>query len=67
MIFKQEKNYQVEGHCQNWFVKFRFGVFPSQSGRPVEADKDEIKALIEANHGMTTREITHCEFKSIEF
>ena len=47
--------------CQNWFAKFRSGNFDvedvSRSGRPVEADKDTIKALVDANRRITTREI----------
>ncbi|GFU96820.1 histone-lysine N-methyltransferase SETMAR, partial [Trichonephila clavipes] len=47
--------------CQNWFAKFRFGNFnvedAPRSGRPVEADKAAIKALVDANRRITTREI----------
>ncbi|GFV77007.1 histone-lysine N-methyltransferase SETMAR [Trichonephila clavipes] len=47
--------------CQNWFAKFRSGNFvvedEPRSGRPVEADKDAIKALVDANRRITTREI----------
>ncbi|GFV01760.1 histone-lysine N-methyltransferase SETMAR [Trichonephila clavipes] len=47
--------------CQNWFVKFRTGNFDVEdaprSGRPVEADKDAIKALVDANRRITSREI----------
>ncbi|GFY35741.1 histone-lysine N-methyltransferase SETMAR [Trichonephila clavipes] len=47
--------------CQNWFAKFRSGNFDVEdaprSGRPVEADKDAIKALVDANRQVTTREI----------
>ena len=47
--------------CQNWFAKFRSGNFDVEdaprSGRPVEADKDTIKALVDANQRITTREI----------
>ncbi|GFU40109.1 histone-lysine N-methyltransferase SETMAR [Trichonephila clavipes] len=47
--------------CQNWFVIFRSGNFDVEdaprSGRPVEADKDAIKALVDANQRITTREI----------
>ncbi|XP_049821930.1 histone-lysine N-methyltransferase SETMAR-like [Aethina tumida] len=47
--------------CQNWFAKFRSGKFDIEdaprSGRPVEADKDAIKALVDANRRITTREI----------
>lgn len=47
--------------CQNWFAKFRSGNFDVEdaprSGRPVEADKDAIKALVDVNRRITTREI----------
>ncbi|GFT83373.1 histone-lysine N-methyltransferase SETMAR [Trichonephila clavipes] len=47
--------------CQNWFPKFRSGNFDVEyapgSGRPVEADKNAIKALVDANRRITTREI----------
>ncbi|GFX12224.1 histone-lysine N-methyltransferase SETMAR [Trichonephila clavipes] len=47
--------------CQNWFAKFRSGNFDVEdaprSGRLVEADKDAIKALVDANRRITTREI----------
>ncbi|GFX81715.1 histone-lysine N-methyltransferase SETMAR [Trichonephila clavipes] len=47
--------------CQNWFAKFRSGNFnvedAPRSGRPDEADKDAIKALVDANRRITTREI----------
>ncbi|GFU82400.1 histone-lysine N-methyltransferase SETMAR [Trichonephila clavipes] len=47
--------------CQNWFAKFRSGNFDVEdtprSGRQVEADKDAIKALVDANRRITTREI----------
>ncbi|KZC12787.1 Histone-lysine N-methyltransferase SETMAR, partial [Dufourea novaeangliae] len=50
----------TERQCQNWFAKFRSGNFDvadARSGRPVEADEDTIKALIDANWRITTREI----------
>ena len=67
ILFKQEKNYPMYGEdvlterqCQNWFAKFRSGNFDIEdaprSGRPVEAE-DTIKALIDANWRITTREI----------
>ncbi|GFX32131.1 histone-lysine N-methyltransferase SETMAR [Trichonephila clavipes] len=47
--------------CQNWFAKFRSGNFDVEdapcSGRPVEDDEDAIKALVEVNRRITTREI----------
>ena len=68
MLFKQKKIIRcVWRRCidrtpvQNWFAKFRSGNFDvedaSRSGRPVEADEDTIKALIDANRRITTREI----------
>ncbi|CAK1597914.1 unnamed protein product [Parnassius mnemosyne] len=46
--------------CQNWFAKFRSGNFDVEdaprSGRPVEADKDAIKALVDVNRRITTPE-----------
>ncbi|GFV65734.1 histone-lysine N-methyltransferase SETMAR [Trichonephila clavipes] len=51
----------VVRHCQNWFAKFRSGNFDVEdaprSGKPDEADKDAIKALVDANRRITTREI----------
>ncbi|GFU79176.1 histone-lysine N-methyltransferase SETMAR [Trichonephila clavipes] len=51
----------IVSQCQNWFAKFRSGNFDVEdaprSGRPVEADKDAIKALVDANRQITTREI----------
>ena len=55
----------TERQCQNWFAKFRSGNFDVEdaprSGRPVEEhnrpDEDTIKALIDANRRITTREI----------
>ena len=56
-----EKMYVTERQCQNWFAKFQSGNFDVEnaprSGRPVEADEDAIKALIDANRRITTREI----------
>ncbi|GFV20064.1 histone-lysine N-methyltransferase SETMAR [Trichonephila clavipes] len=47
--------------CQNWFAKFRSGNFDVEdaprSGKPIEVDKDAIKALVDANRRITTREI----------
>ncbi|GFV90754.1 histone-lysine N-methyltransferase SETMAR [Trichonephila clavipes] len=46
---------------QNWFAKFRSGNFDvkdaPRSGRPVEADKDTIKALVDTNRRLITCEI----------
>ena len=43
------------------FAKFRFGNFDVEGarrfGRPVEADEDETKVSIGANHRIITREI----------
>ncbi|GFV73641.1 histone-lysine N-methyltransferase SETMAR [Trichonephila clavipes] len=62
MLFKPEKNCVEDvltvRQCQNWFVKFRYGNFDVEdaprSGRAVEADKDAIKALVDANRRITT-------------
>ncbi|GFV37920.1 HTH_48 domain-containing protein [Trichonephila clavipes] len=44
---------------QNWIAKFRSGIFDVEdaprSGRPVEADKDTIKALVDANRRIKTQ------------
>ncbi|KZC14623.1 Histone-lysine N-methyltransferase SETMAR [Dufourea novaeangliae] len=46
--------------CQNWFSKFRSGNFDvkdtTRFERPVKVDEDQIKALVEANRRITTRE-----------
>ncbi len=51
----------TERQYQNWFAKFRSGNFDVEdarhSGRTFEADEDTIKALIDANRRITTREI----------
>ncbi|GFV75592.1 histone-lysine N-methyltransferase SETMAR [Trichonephila clavipes] len=43
--------------CRNWFTKFRFCNFDVEdaprSGRPVETDKDAIKALVDENRRIT--------------
>ncbi|GFU81136.1 histone-lysine N-methyltransferase SETMAR [Trichonephila clavipes] len=63
---KKSTNVYGEGvltvrQCKNWFAKFRSGNFDVEdaprSGRPVEADIDAIKALVDANRRITTREI----------
>lgn len=50
-----------ERQCRNWFAKFHSGDFSLQvehrSGRPVKADEDKIKAVINSEHHSTTREI----------
>ena len=47
--------------CRNWFDKFRSGDFSlkdeQRSGRPNEADDDQIKAIIESDCHLTVREI----------
>ncbi|XP_035221380.1 histone-lysine N-methyltransferase SETMAR-like [Stegodyphus dumicola] len=52
----------TECQCQNWFEKFGSSNFDLEdtpcSGRPVDADEDTIKALIDAKQRITTREIT---------
>jgi [histone H3]-lysine36 N-dimethyltransferase SETMAR len=51
----------TERQCQNWFAKFWSSNFDVEnaprSGRQVETDEDIIKALIDANRRITTREI----------
>lgn len=51
----------TERQYQNWFAKFRFGKFDVEDaprfGRPVEADEDKIKAMIDANSRIITRKI----------
>lgn len=51
----------TERQCQNWFAKFRSFYFDVEDaprcGRPVEANEGTIKALINANRRITTREI----------
>lgn len=47
--------------CQNWFAKFRAGDTTCEDGerlgRPLVADDNQIRTLIENNHHYTTREI----------
>lgn len=47
--------------CQNWFAKVRSGNFDIEdaprSRRPVKADEDTIKVLIDANRRITTCEV----------
>nr|XP_042906136.1 histone-lysine N-methyltransferase SETMAR-like [Parasteatoda tepidariorum] len=51
----------TERQCHRWFARFCAGNFnvqyASHTGRPTTTDDDKIKALIEANRRMTTREI----------
>ena len=51
----------TERQCQNWFAKFRSGNFNLEDaprpGRPLEADVDKIKSLVDANRRIITREI----------
>jgi len=51
----------TERQCQNWFAKFRSANFDLKNkprpGRPVEGNEGSIKALIDANRRITTREI----------
>jgi len=51
----------TERQCQNWFAKFRSGNFDVEdaprSGRPPKADENTIKALVDANRRITTREL----------
>lgn len=50
-----------ERQCQRCFAKFRSGDFQVNdapcSGKPIEIDDDQVKALIESNPRYTTREI----------
>lgn len=50
-----------ERTCQRWFAKFRSGSFDlsdePRSGRPSVVDRDALKASIEANPSVTTREL----------
>ena len=50
-----------ERQCQNWFARFRSGDFSLQneerSGRPVEVDDEQIKALIVNDRHSSTRDI----------
>ena len=56
-----EKVLLTDGTCQKWFAKFHAGDFSLDdspwSGRPVEVDSDQTKALIENNQHYNTREI----------
>ncbi|KZC04196.1 Histone-lysine N-methyltransferase SETMAR, partial [Dufourea novaeangliae] len=56
-----EENVSTERQCQNWFSKFHSGNFDVKDapryGRSVQADKDEIKTLVETNRCITIREI----------
>ena len=49
--------------CQKWFAKFRAGDFllddAPQLGRPVEADSNQIKTLIENNQCSIMQEIAN--------
>ena len=48
----------IERQCQNWFAKFRSGNFNLEDaprpGRPLEAEVDKIKSLVDANRRITT-------------
>ncbi|XP_055377183.1 histone-lysine N-methyltransferase SETMAR-like [Condylostylus longicornis] len=50
-----------ERQCQNWFSKFRAGDFSlkdeQRTGRPIEIDDDQIKAIIDSSPNSSTREI----------
>ena len=47
--------------CQRWFVKFHSGDFnikdAPRSARPMAVDNDKVKALVDANHRYTTRNV----------
>ena len=51
----------MERQCQNWFAKFRSSNFNLEDtprpGRPLQADVDKIKSLVDANRRITAREI----------
>ena len=51
----------TDGKCQKWFAKFCAGDVSlddtSQSGRPAEVDRDQIKIIIEKNEHYITWEI----------
>ena len=55
------KDVSSEHQYQNWFSKFRSGYFDLEdaprSGRSINADDDKIKALVDADHHITTRKI----------
>ncbi|EFN64998.1 Histone-lysine N-methyltransferase SETMAR, partial [Camponotus floridanus] len=50
-----------ERQCRNWFDKFRSEDFSlkdeQRSGRPMNADDEQIKAIIELDRHVTEREI----------
>ncbi|XP_014482319.1 PREDICTED: histone-lysine N-methyltransferase SETMAR-like [Dinoponera quadriceps] len=50
-----------ERQCRNWFDKFRSGDFllkdEQRSDRPLQADDDQIKAIIELDRHISEREI----------
>ena len=56
----------TDGTCQKWFVKFRARDFlldrAPQSGKPVEADSDQIRTLIENNVLPHRREPTYSKY-----
>ncbi|EEB10084.1 mariner transposase, putative [Pediculus humanus corporis] len=51
----------IERQCQNWFAKFRSGDFPlkneERSGRPLEVNDEQIKALIDYDRHSSTKDI----------
>jgi [histone H3]-lysine36 N-dimethyltransferase SETMAR len=49
------KHELTECQCQNWFAKFRSGYFDVEDAP--RSNEDTIKALIDANRRITTREL----------
>ncbi|EZA53808.1 Histone-lysine N-methyltransferase SETMAR [Ooceraea biroi] len=51
----------TERVCQKWFAKFRSGDFDvndaPRSGRPIEIDSSNVKAIIDKNPSQSVREI----------
>ena len=51
----------IEGQCRNWFAKFRSRDFPLKneecSGRPLEVNDEQIKALIDYDRHTSTKDI----------
>lgn len=69
-IYGEDALNDIERQCQNWFSKFHSGNFDlknaPRSDRPIEADDDKIKTLMDANHRINnTRNCCKVEF--IEF
>ena len=56
----EESNIDVRT-CQNWFARFRSGNFDlndkDRSGRPAEADDEELQEILEEDPRKSTREL----------